>query len=274
MTSAFTEALRRPLKTFLTTLGLLPAVRSIRDRLRVVRAIQSNIHYWFRGSPDGLSLPPARLILLVAGTPDVAWFLTGGRLAFESIGAALSSAGLDARGFETVLDFGCGCGRVTRHWAGSPAAIYGCDYNRKLVDWCRRNLPFARFEKNELAPPLVFAAGTFDFVYALSVFTHLPEPLQISWMKELRRILKPDRHFLLTVHGTRYVEHLTEDERRRFESGRLVVKEGFPGSNRFGAYHPYAYVKEILAEGFTLVDFIPEGARGNPHQDVYLLRRS
>ena len=28
-----------------------------------------------------------------------------------------------------------------------------------------------------------------------------------------------------------------------------------------------------LAEGFTVVDFVPEGASGNPHQDLFLLRK-
>ena len=40
-----------------------------------------------------------------------------------------------------------------------------------------------------------------------------------------------------------------------------------------GAYHPEIYVRERLARGFQVVEFVPEGAAGNPYQDAYLLRR-
>ena len=47
-----------------------------------------------------------------------------------------------------------------------------------------------------------------------------------------------------------------------------------PGSNVCGAYHSEAYVRERLSEGFEVVDFVEEGALGNPWQDLWLLRKS
>jgi hypothetical protein len=32
-------------------------------------------------------------------------------------------------------------------------------------------------------------------------------------------------------------------------------------------------VYETLAEGFEIVDAVPEGAKGNPVQDLYMLRK-
>ena len=46
-----------------------------------------------------------------------------------------------------------------------------------------------------------------------------------------------------------------------------------PGSNACGAYHPEAFVRERLAPPFGAIAFRPEGALGNPHQDLWLLRR-
>ncbi|MCP6725914.1 class I SAM-dependent methyltransferase, partial [Klebsiella pneumoniae] len=81
----------------------------------------------------------------------------------------------------SVLDFGCGCGRVTRWWADFEGAVAGSDVNAEAVAWCRENLGFASFEQNALAPPLDFDDASFDLVYALSVFTHLTEELQLAW---------------------------------------------------------------------------------------------
>jgi SAM-dependent methyltransferase len=173
-----------------------------------------------------------------------------------------------------ILDFGCGCGRVLRHFADSGVEVHGTDLNPKLVAWCRRRLRFATFASNGLCPPLAYDDGRFGLVYALSVFTHLPETLQDAWMQELRRVLRPGGHLLLTTHGEHYLEELTEDERRRFQAGALVLRrDDRPGSNVCGAYHPESYVRERLARGFSVVEFVPKGALGNPWQDRWLLRR-
>jgi ubiquinone/menaquinone biosynthesis C-methylase UbiE len=64
---------------------------------------------------------------------------------------------------------------------------------------------FAQFEVNGLAPPLAYEANHFDFIYALSVFTHLPESLQTAWMSELARVLKPGGYLLMTTHRECYL---------------------------------------------------------------------
>jgi hypothetical protein len=110
-------------------------------------------------------------------------------------------------------------------------------------------------------------------IYALSVFTHLPARLQRDWMDELRRVLAPGGYLLLSFHGTAYLDVMTDDERMAFQAGRLVVRDGPPGSNFCGAYHPERYVREVLAAGFSVVDLVVEGATGNPPQDLLLLRK-
>jgi SAM-dependent methyltransferase len=231
-----------------------------------------------RGTPaaaDGLPVPPAALRVRVAGTADVAWFLQGGRLGADSVRDALERHGARVEDLGGLLDFGCGCGRVTRNWAHLDGpSVTGSDHDGAAVEWCRRNLPFARFEVNGLGPPFAFADGTFDLVYALSVFTHLTEELQLAWMDELRRVLRPGGFLLLSVHGASYRERLSDAELERFDAGRVVVRwEGVAGTNLCSAFHPAAYVHDVLARGFEFVEHAPEGAKGNPHQDLVLLRR-
>jgi SAM-dependent methyltransferase len=218
---------------------------------------------------DGPPLPPRRLMVRVAGTADSEWFVRGGRAAYAAIAAHVPLATI-----RSVLDFGCGCGRVTRYWDSLDGSVCGSDLDRAAVEWCRDNLPFARFEVNALEPPLAFEDGCFDLVYALSVFTHLTEALQLAWRDELRRVLGPGGLLLLTTHGGSYRPRLEPDERDRFDRGELVVRWGdLPGSNLCSAYHPERYLRRTFADGFELIELAPEGALGNPTQDLVLLRR-
>jgi SAM-dependent methyltransferase len=225
---------------------------------------------------DGLPVPPAHLIMRVAGTPDAAWFLESGRLAAQSIRDALKRAEAPIDSVDSLLDFGCGCGRVVRNWSHLDAHVAGTDLSGAAVDWCRANLPFARFETNGLSPPLAFGDSSFGVAYALSVLTHLPEAIQHDWMDELHRVVRPGGHLLLTTHGERYLERLDDDERRRFREGELVVRWGeVPGTNLCTTFHPPSWVRErLLPHGFEEVEFVPEGAAGNPYQDLFLLRRA
>ncbi len=198
---------------------------------------------------DGLPLPPRRLMVRVAGTADADWFLRSGRAAYDTI-----AAHVPVEGSEAVLDFGCGCGRVLRYWQDHEGTVTGSDRDDVAIAWCHRNLTFARVKPNGLAPPLSFPSDTFGLVYALSVFTHFTEELQTAWRDELRRVLRPGGRLLASTHGRSYLPRLDEAERARFEQGELVVRD-------------------TLAQGFELVALEPEGARGNPTQDVIVLRK-
>jgi SAM-dependent methyltransferase len=270
-----TENSRDALRTVLFRLGLLGLARRGRDLLWTRRFARANRPYRTLGAPDGLPIPPASLRILVAASPEIAWFLDSGRHGAESIRTILEQNGVTLGRAGPVLDFGCGCGRVLRHFAALGDAVHGTDLNPKLVTWCRRHLPFGHFETNPSEPPTAFEDGQFGLVYALSVFTHLPESLQAAWIQELRRVLRPGGHLVFSTHGSRYVAELRPEDRERFAAGQLVVRrDDRPGSNVCGAYHPEAYVRQHLARGFTVVDFVPEGAAGNPWQDLWLLQRA
>ena len=124
--------MKRRLLSLLDRVGLLlPAYRAY----EALRALPG------RGgtADDGLPLPPARLRLMVAGVPQADWFLAGGQAAAQSIREALPAP---LESMSSILDFGCGCGRVVRWWRDLPPDVHGSDFNSTLVAWCRANLPF------------------------------------------------------------------------------------------------------------------------------------
>jgi SAM-dependent methyltransferase len=226
------------------------------------------------GAPDGLPLPPPEMIRLVAGIDNTAVFYWGGVLGARWIRGILAKNGLDITQCDTLLDFGCGCGRILRHWqALNGPQLFGTDYNPYLIQWCQRALPFVACQTNELAPPLPYEDGQFDLIYTISIFTHLEEQLQLLWMEELKRILKPGGRLLFTVHGLTHLHVLTAEQRALFEAGELVVsRPEHSGDNECSTYHPESYVRRVLAKEFLIVDFIPGGAK-DANQDVFLVQK-
>jgi SAM-dependent methyltransferase len=270
------KAFKRKIIDTLTEMGMIEVVNEARGlaTMAAPRVLFGNASHRLRGQADGWPIPPSRLIYLVAGTYDIEWFLTLGRRGVQAIRDTLSRNQIDLNSFSAMLDFGCGCGRVIRHFQDLPATkVYGADYNRKLVDWCDRHLTFAAFRANELAPPLPYDDDSFDFVYALSVFTHWGEELQFAWIDEMRRVIKPGGHLFMTTHGQSYLPGLSDDERRAFLDDELVVRRGhLAGKNICTTFYTEKYVRDQLTRGCEVVDFVPEGAKGNPTQDAYLLR--
>ncbi|MFM8272480.1 MAG: class I SAM-dependent methyltransferase, partial [Gemmata sp.] len=222
-----------------------------------------------------LPLPPDVLRLLVAGTDDAEWFLAAGRRAADALAALLARNGVAIESCDSVLDFGCGCGRVIRHLRHLPAALHGCDTNPVAVEWCGEHLPFASFAVNALESTLPYDAESFDLVYALSVFTHLPPHLQAHGMRELRRVLRPGGALVLSLHGDALAGKLTRAERADYRAGRLVVRGGdLAGTNHCATFHPPAFVRGPFATGFEVLEAEHAGAAGNPPQDAWLLRKN
>lgn len=223
----------------------------------------------------GLPLPPTELRFRVAGTPAVTPFIDGGEKAAATVRELLARAGRPIEECRAVLDFGCGCGRVLRHWNDIPEGrMHGCDLDAELVGWCDAHLDFARVSVNPAEPPTAFADQSFDAVYAFSVLTHTAGDLQRRWVEEFRRILAKDGVLIFSTHGEHYMPRLNRDERARFEGGELVVRfASAAGSNLCNAYHPESFVRRELAAGWQVVAFAPEGARGNPRQDAWVFRR-
>lgn len=269
-------SLKRRVVVALTGLGLIEVVNEARGlaTLAAPRVLVGNARYRMRGRDDGWPIPPSRLIYLVAGTYDIDWFLTLGRRGHQAIIDILGRNEIDINGFEAMLDFGCGCGRVIRHFSQlAGVQVHGCDYNPRLAEWCGKHLTFGEFRTNDLEPPLPYDDHSLDFVYALSVFTHWGQELQFAWIDDMRRVIKPGGYLFMTTHGASYLPGLSDEEKARFNNDEFVVRrEHLAGKNICTAFYSEKYVREHLTRGCEVVDFVPEGAKGNPTQDVYLLR--
>jgi SAM-dependent methyltransferase len=260
-------------------LNVLDALRLARPAVRLYElalAARSRLKTREPRADDGLPLPPASLRAQIGPRhADAGFFLRSGRQHAELVRDVLREQRTDIEELGALLDWGCGCGRVLRHWSGLPKTeVYGCDITPKMVEWCASNLNFADVSVTQLEPPLPYADVKFDLIYAFSVFTHLSEQLQQAWIRECLRVLRPGGFLLMSTMGQYYtgLQRLSEEEQRAFANGELVVLyEHSAGTSLCSAYHPPEYVRTKLATDFEPVAFRP-AVEGGRH-DVHLLRK-
>ncbi len=251
----------------LAAIGLLQPLYMLRRRLASRRAGDET-----EPGPDGLPIPPARLQLATTHVVDTRFYLESGEATKLLLERRTRESGRDPDELESVLEFGCGCARVTRWWAADAAhRVAGCDLNRDAIDWCAANLPNAEFRANGLAPPLPYEDSRFDLLYSISVFTHLPVELQLRWAAELRRVLRPGGVALLSLHGDLFArKELLQGELDRYRSGEpVVLYERLPG-DRCSAFHPPEYVRERLLADWTVLRHYP-GEGHEMAQDLWVV---
>jgi SAM-dependent methyltransferase len=142
--------------------------------------------------------------------PDVAYQELGAQTKRQVV--KLLPAGWSFDG-KRVLDFGSGAGRTLRHFAeeATTAEFWGCDIDQPSIKWLDENLcpPFHAWQTTH-NPPLGLEHGSFDLIYAVSVFTHLTSN-SAAWLLELHRMLKPDGLLIATYMGRWNSEYLARE---------------------------------------------------------------
>ncbi len=211
-------------------------------------------------------------------TLDFKAYLEDGRQTASEVMALFSAHMNFEEGGKTLLDWGCGPGRVVRHLpllAGTAHRITGCDYNQVYIDWCAKNIREVLFFKNELQPPLSLQQGSVDGVYGLSIFTHLAGESHTAWAAELFRILKPGGILILTVQGDKSRHKLLPYELEQYSQGLLVVR-GFKkeGHRLYSAFQPPAFMQRLFSN-YQVLKHIPGGEPGglDHMQDTWVLQK-
>jgi SAM-dependent methyltransferase len=125
----------------------------------------------------------------VAGYNDEAEWERSGRSTADDIAA---ETGLTAA--DTVLDIGCGAGRVGVHLAPRVRRWIGADVSRQMIGHARQalagagNVEFVHLTGDGLPSSL---DGTVDVVYCTTVFMHLEEWDRYRYIQGAFRALKP-----------------------------------------------------------------------------------
>ncbi|WP_411726725.1 class I SAM-dependent methyltransferase [Methyloglobulus sp.] len=175
--------------------------------------------------------PPIELMANVSGLQNEQDFAAHGTDIYRALTAASSKPFSE---FSSILDFGCGCGRLARMFKGHSGRIAGCDIDARHVDWINNNLAFMEAKLSKVTPPIPYEDNEFEAIISISIFTHLTEKSQDQFLSELYRVCSPVGRLFLTVHGKRALERALNEptiramlamDEQRFERAQLEFAE-------------------------------------------------
>jgi SAM-dependent methyltransferase len=96
---------------------------------------------------------------------------------------------------ESLLDFGCGVGRLTRAFASHFRRCVGLDISEGMIRQAQvhnAHLPNCQFLVNDCPDLQVFTGNSFDMIYTNLVLQHLPSRHVIKqYLTEFVRVLRP-----------------------------------------------------------------------------------
>jgi SAM-dependent methyltransferase len=171
-----------------------------------------------------------------------------------------------------ALDFGCGVGRVLRHYADEAerAELWGCDIHAPSIAWMKRALspPFHVFLVDE-SPRLPQTDGFFDLLWAVSVFTHLAETWS-GWLRELHRVLADGGTLMVSILGPGMWDAIAEGPWDEDRTGMCVLRAGQPwAAGGPTVFHSEWWLRAHWGRVFEIITFDP-GRQPGSHGWVVL----
>jgi SAM-dependent methyltransferase len=176
-----------------------------------------------------LPLPPLEQRQLVGPTDAAAFENPSGRPVYDLVPEAC---------YESVLDFGCGCGRVARLLLQQhrvPDRYVGVDLHAGMIRWCAANLAphhdgfefhhhdiaNATFNPGDGKPlhlPLPVPDDWATLLVAHSVFTHVLPASVDHYLAETARVLRPGGQAMTTwfLFDKRYFPMMQEGQNALF----------------------------------------------------------
>jgi ubiquinone/menaquinone biosynthesis C-methylase UbiE len=157
-------------------------------------------------------------IRAISDQDDAESFEASGRIDANDLAALLPPG-------STVLEIGCGMGRVMQHLAPACGRLHGVDISEAMIAKGRKRLAHlanVSFEVGNGYDLGSFENESFDLVYSLYAFQHMPKTIAYNYLVESARVLRPEGllrfqvpnilqqdHFLAFHHFTQpwFVEH-------------------------------------------------------------------
>jgi len=176
-----------------------------------------------------------------------------------------------------LLEFASGYGAVTRHFKNKlpKANVISCDIHHEAVSFTQNELG-VEAELSESVPEELKLSKSFDVVFALSFFSHMPKSTWGRWLASLAAQVRKGGYLIFTTHGEKslvnfgnpkvdkegfWFKRTSEQKDLDTEEYGMTVSLPRYVTNVIGAFPELSLV--YFEEGFWW-----------GHQDVYIVRKS
>jgi SAM-dependent methyltransferase len=189
--------------------------------IEFIRFIDTEAILYYREIQEvSVPLPGSVEMTTVGGETDLRKFLSIGRNCFDVITSKIASLADCTMEKVTILDFGIGCARTARHFYRyqDQYNVFGCDVDSSAISYLKESVPFISSCISPNLPPLNFSPSRFDFIYSVSVFSHLNQVAYEIWLNELLRCTKPGGYIIFSIHGKHALDILLKNDNPEYIS--------------------------------------------------------
>lgn len=109
-----------------------------------------------------------------------------------------------------ICDMGCGPGQVARYLHEQGAQACGVDLSPEMVRQAERLHPAITFRQGNMLALAGIADHSFSGIAAFYSIIHVPRPLVVNALQELKRVLRPEGVLLLAFHIGQEIIHRDE----------------------------------------------------------------
>jgi hypothetical protein len=146
--------------------------------------------YWFLASHPEMSLDSATSY----------YFHDGGQSA-RKLDDELTALFMDEKRPIKLLEFASGYGCVTRHLKKNPRFdLTSCDIHPEAIDFLSNTFGVKTLQSAH-SPEAFTTPETYDAIFSLSFFSHMPKSTYGRWIKSLYAALNAPGYLLFTTHG-------------------------------------------------------------------------
>ncbi len=233
----------------------------------------NRINHWYQDwihlPPTSLPFPSPDLQLRNNATSDDWYHFGGGTFAAKLPDVIKRYDTRSPNDFRSVLDWGCGTGRITRHLPAifPHATITAVDIDSEAIHWMQATTPGIDCKLSPPNPPMPIRDGSIDLVISHSVFSHIDENSAFKWLEDLHRITAPNGLVLASTlsHLAPFILPIDKIPAEAFSTqgfccfdNKLVeyciTKEGY--SVQRLAYQSYEYIKQKWSAYFEIIDIL------------------
>ena len=174
----------------------------------------------------------------------------------------------------SLLEFASGYGCVTRHLVKmlDNVNLTACDIHDEAIQFIREKIKAKALISTHI--PEELCVGSYDVVFALSFFSHMPKLSWSRWFAALLKQTSDDGYLIFTTHGEisnkLYLRGTFDNEGFYFlpDSEQMDLDSAVYGT----AATTYKFVSNVIAANKCKLKMFAEGYWWG-HQDLYIVQK-